>query len=76
MKKYFLAVVSFLFSFIGVAIIVSSLMVVVFPPQEGRTFVGAGSEWRYIPGMLLGLWPGIHSARVSLRQGKPKGTKK
>lgn len=74
--KIFLAVFSFLFSFIGVAIVVGIVMIIVFPPSGSRAFVGVGIGWRNLPGTLLGLWAGIHSARVALRNAEHKARKR
>lgn len=82
--KYFLAIASFLFSFLGVAVIVGGLTLVFFPPQGFFPAPGVrdsveASEIdvvsRNIPGILLGLWAGIHAAHVSLHQNEKRRNK-
>lgn len=74
--KYFLATVSFLFSFISVAFIVGLFILVLFSPRPQLAFVGLGLSWKILPGTLLGFWAGIHSARVALRESEDKERKR
>lgn len=74
--KYFLAIVSFLFSFLGVAIIVGMFVLVLFSPNPQLAFVGVGLSWKILPGTILGFWAGIHSAQVALRSAEDKERKR
>jgi len=73
--KYIVAGISFLFVWVGVAVICGFIMLMVFPTQ-GQALVGIGMDWRNLPGTILGIWAGLHSWRVSLRKVQEKEAKK
>ena len=74
MVKKLVAGISFLFSWVGVAFLVGIVMVILFPTKDGKSFVFVGltTDLRGLPGNILGILAGIHSARVSLRPAKTK----
>lgn len=74
--KYFLAMVSFLFSFISVAFIVGIFVLILFSPSPQLALVEVGLSWKILPGTILGFWAGIHSARVALRSAEDKEKKR
>jgi len=47
----------------------------IFPPKSDLAFVGIGTDWRNIPGTILGILAGIQSWRVSLRKADEKKLK-
>ncbi|MGA2604097.1 MAG: hypothetical protein ABSG14_07700 [Verrucomicrobiia bacterium] len=73
--KYVVAAISFLFVWLGVAVVCGMIMVMVFPTQRA-TVVGIGGDWRNLPGTILGVLAGVQSWRVSLRKAKEKEAKK
>jgi hypothetical protein len=73
--KYVVAAISFLFVWFGVALVCGMIMVMVFPTQ-GPTVVGFGTDWRNLPGTILGIFAGVQSWRVSLRKAREKQAKK
>ena len=73
--KYFMATFAFLFMFVGTAIVCGIIMNMVFPPSHDIFFAGVGLDWRNLPGTVLGLLAGIHSARVSIRKAKDREAK-
>ena len=88
--KSIAAIISFLFSFIGVACIVGGILVFSLKPDpttpgfiyeiidihagitwrtlKGDIFIGAGTEWWNIPGTLIGVFAGIHSAKAPFKK--------
>jgi hypothetical protein len=68
--KIVVAVFSFLFSWLGVALLVGIVVNILFPPKGGNAFVGLALDFRNLPGNILGILAGVHSARVSLRPAK------
>lgn len=70
--KYIVAVFSFLFSWLGVAFVVGIAVSLLFPRKDGNTLVGLVLDFRNLPGNILGILAGVHSARVSLRPAKCK----
>jgi len=72
MVKHIVAGFSFLFSWIGVVFLMGIVMVILFPPHEGKAVVGLVLDIRNLPGNILGILAGVHSARVSLRSANKK----
>jgi len=72
MVKQVVAGFSFLFSWFGVAFLVGIVMVILFPASETKSFVGLVLDARNLPGNILGILAGVHSARVSLRPSELK----
>jgi len=69
--KYFTALFTFLFSFFGVAIIVGLALLMIFPTKDPAV-VGIGTDWRNIPGTLLGVWAGVHGWKTVMRKAREK----
>ncbi len=72
--KYFTALFTFLFSFLGVAFIVGLALLLIFP-TKGPAVVGIGLDWRNLPGTILGLWAGIHGWKTVMRKARAKEDK-
>jgi hypothetical protein len=65
--KYVAAVISFFFCWVAVAIICGIIMLIIFPPSTSHAFAGIGMGARNLPGTILGLMAGVHSAGRALR---------
>lgn len=69
--RYFVGVVGFLLAWFTIAVVVSLVMVAIFPLLNGSPVsVGIGLGWRCLPGVILGTLAGIHSFRASVRGRK------
>jgi hypothetical protein len=75
--RYIVGAIGFLLVWFVVAAVIGLVMVMVFPAPSGssRVMVGIGSDWRNIPGTILGLLAGIQSFRASIRGPKKKDDK-
>jgi hypothetical protein len=72
MTKYFAATFAFIFVLFGTAMLCGFLMNMLFPPSHDLIFAGIGLDWRNLPGTVIGLFAGIHSAKVSIRKGRER----
>ena len=72
MMKYFTATLAFLFIFVATAILCAVIMNMLFPPGHDLIHAGIGLDWHSLPGTILGIAAGLHSARVSLRKGSER----
>ena len=74
--KYIVAIISFLFSFLGVWVLVTFPLGVFFPREDAMVIVGSGAGWRNLPGIGLGVVAGVVAWKVALRKEREKEAKK
>jgi MFS family permease len=74
--RYFVAGLSFLLVWVGVAVVVGLILALIVPPQQPWVFLGIGFDLRTLSGTILGLLAGVHAARTSLRFDKEKDAKR
>ena len=73
MVRYIVGVIGFLLVWFVVAVIVGTVMAVIFPrPGEHVVMAGIGLDWRNIPGAILGAFAGLQSFRASIKGRKKK----
>lgn len=71
--RYFFIGLWALFVWLMVGIIVGIIMLLIFPVHgEGNVVVGISTDWRNLPGTVLGLLAAIQSWRRHTRPNPPK----
>ncbi|MHA3774491.1 hypothetical protein ACXR0O_23450 [Verrucomicrobiota bacterium sgz303538] len=70
--RYIVGIISFLFVWVGVAVILGIIMHLVFPTSGDRIGAGIGLDWRNLPGTILGILAGIQSFHRSIKDPKNK----
>jgi hypothetical protein len=74
--RYIVAGVGFLLVWIVIAVVVGLAMLYIFPPRQPAVMVGIGTDWRNLPGTVLGFFAAAHSWRSSLRIAAAKDNNK
>ena len=73
--KYVTATIAFLFIWLASAFLIG-LVIAMFVKVDHPIMIGIGFDPLNLPGTIIGLLAGIHSARATIRKANAKAAKK
>lgn len=73
--KYITAAIAFIFVWFVSSLLIGFILVLIIRPDR-PVFIGIGFDWINLPGTILGLLAGLHSAKATIRTANAKASKK